>query len=57
MFGAQLPRTYSGNLVAELKKCNIHISQRGSALRFSPHLHVNDQDMSRLLEALGQTAK
>lgn len=57
MFGAQLPGTHPGNLVAELKMSSIHISQRGNALRFSPHLHVNDHDVSRLLEALGERAK
>lgn len=55
MLGAQLPQTQTGNVVAELRKSNIHISQRGSALRFSPHLHVNDHDMSRLLAALAET--
>ncbi len=52
MFGAQLPTTYTGNLVADLKARHIYISQRGNALRFAPHLHVNDHDVSRLLEAL-----
>jgi selenocysteine lyase/cysteine desulfurase len=52
MFGALLPRTYTGNLVTELKTRNIYISQRGNALRFAPHLHVNDHDVNRLLETL-----
>ncbi|MFZ2160671.1 MAG: aminotransferase class V-fold PLP-dependent enzyme [Sideroxyarcus sp.] len=54
MFGAQLPPSYSGNLVAELKARNIYISQRGNALRFAPHLHVNEQDVGRLLGALSE---
>ena len=53
MFGAQLPPSYSGNLVAELKAQNIYISQRGNALRFAPHLHVSEHDMDRLLASLG----
>lgn len=57
MFGAQVPKTQTGNLVADLKKRNIYISQRGNALRFAPHLHVNDQDVQRLLESLDELAK
>jgi selenocysteine lyase/cysteine desulfurase len=52
MFGAQLPKGYSGDLAGELQAMNGHISRRGSALRFSPHLHVNDADIERLLSAL-----
>jgi selenocysteine lyase/cysteine desulfurase len=54
MFGVQLPTTYTGNLVAELKARNIYISQRGNALRFAPHLHVNEYDLERLLDNLGE---
>lgn len=56
MFGAQLPRGYQGNIVAGLKKRDIYISQRGNALRFAPHLHVNAHDVDRLLQALGELA-
>jgi selenocysteine lyase/cysteine desulfurase len=52
MFGAQLPEGYAGDLVGELKARNVHISRRGSALRFSPHLHVNEQDFDRLVSGL-----
>ena len=52
MFGAQLPEGYAGNLVAELRERNIFISQRGNALRFAPHLHINDADVDHLLLAL-----
>jgi len=52
MFGARLPSTFQGNLVAELKQRNIYISQRGNALRFSPYLHVTDHDVARLSDAL-----
>jgi selenocysteine lyase/cysteine desulfurase len=57
MFGAQLPAGHSGNMVAELKAKNIFISQRGSALRFAPHLHVSEPDVSRLLEALQELVR
>lgn len=56
MFGAQLSPTHTAKLVADLRERNIFISQRGNALRFSPHLHVNDQDIQRLIEALGELA-
>jgi selenocysteine lyase/cysteine desulfurase len=52
LFGAQLPETCSGDLVAELKARNIHISQRGNSLRFAPHLHVSELDVERLIEGL-----
>ena len=54
MFGAHLPRSFKGNLVAELKKRNIYVSQRESALRFAPHLWVDDHDVARLLGALDE---
>jgi selenocysteine lyase/cysteine desulfurase len=57
MFGAQLPQLHAGNLVAELRTKGIHVSQRGQALRFSPHLHVNDHDVDRLLEALSGSVR
>jgi selenocysteine lyase/cysteine desulfurase len=52
MFGVELPHDYTGNLVADLKTENIYISQRGNSLRFAPHLHINEHDVVRLLEAL-----
>ncbi|MGB9094473.1 MAG: aminotransferase class V-fold PLP-dependent enzyme [Gallionella sp.] len=52
LFGAQLPENRKGDLVAELKARNIHISQRGNALRVAPHLHVSELDVKRLIEGL-----
>ncbi len=52
MFGAMLPPSFQGNLVAELKSRNIYISQRENSLRFAPHLWVDDEDVARLLDAL-----
>lgn len=57
MFGAQLPSERTGNLVADLKARNIFVSQRGSALRFAPHLHINEHDLHRLLEAVTELAR
>jgi selenocysteine lyase/cysteine desulfurase len=57
MFGAIMPAGYDGNLVAELSKRKIYISQRGNSVRFSPHLHISDNDMNRLLESLDSLFK
>jgi selenocysteine lyase/cysteine desulfurase len=52
MLGAVVPDGFSGDIVNELKKENIFISQRGKSLRFAPHLHINVNDIDRLLTAL-----
>jgi len=52
MFGAIIPDRYKGNLVSELSKKKIFISQRGNSVRFSPHLHISEQDITRLHETL-----
>ena len=52
MFGATIPGRHKGNLVAELSKRKIYISQRGNSVRFSPHLHISEHDVVRLLETL-----
>jgi selenocysteine lyase/cysteine desulfurase len=54
MFGATIPLRYKGNLVSELGKRKIYISQRGDSVRFSPHLHISGLDMDRLLAALDE---
>ncbi|WP_333821297.1 aminotransferase class V-fold PLP-dependent enzyme [Ohtaekwangia sp.] len=57
MFGAVVPPGYTGNLVTELKKKNIFISQRGNAVRFSPHVYNDNNDVQRLLEAIEEIIK
>ncbi len=52
MFGAILPKHQDRNLVSDLLSHGIYISQRGNALRFAPHLHINNNDVARLLETL-----
>jgi selenocysteine lyase/cysteine desulfurase len=54
MFGATIPVRYKGNLVSELGKRKIYISQRGDSVRFSPHLHISGLDMDRLLATLDE---
>jgi len=40
------------DLIGLLRARNIHVSQRGDAIRIAPHLHVTDADVDRLIEAL-----
>lgn len=44
----QLPDKLLGKLAAR----NVYVSVRRSSLRIAPHLHVNDNDIDRLLSAL-----
>jgi selenocysteine lyase/cysteine desulfurase len=57
MFGAIIPERFKGNLVHELSKRKIYISQRGNSVRFSPHLHITDNDVDRLLKTIGELLK
>ena len=57
MFGATIPERFKGNLVAELTRRKIYISQRGDSVRFSPHLHISENDMNRLLETLDKLVR
>ena len=52
MFGARLPAGVSGDLVGQLRERSVYISQRGSALRFAPHLHITEADIDQLFAAL-----
>jgi len=54
LLGAVLPPGQTGDMVSALKKRNVYISQRGNALRFAPHLYINEHDEGRLKEALDQ---
>ena len=47
-----VPEDFVEKLAAE----NIYLSCRGGSLRIAPHLHVNDQDLERLLGVLKNTA-
>jgi selenocysteine lyase/cysteine desulfurase len=40
------------DLIGLLRARNIHVSQRGDAIRIAPHLHVTEADIDRLIEAL-----
>lgn len=53
MFGIRLPQsTTQKELQQELDKNNIHVSVRGSAVRISPNVYNNEQDITALFEVL-----
>ena len=54
LFGAQLPKGRSGDLVSALRAHNVFVSQRGSSIRFAPHLHVTEDDIDQLFGALAK---
>jgi len=54
LFGARLPESFSGNLLAELKERNVFVSQRSNSIRIAPHLYCSANDVDRFEEALEQ---
>jgi selenocysteine lyase/cysteine desulfurase len=52
MFGARVPERITANLVDALRVRRVYVSQRGSSVRFAPHLHVTDADVDQLFAAL-----
>lgn len=59
MFGASpaprlLSRVTLGEVVRRLSVGGVYISQRGSSLRISPHLHVTPRDIDSLLGAIAE---
>jgi selenocysteine lyase/cysteine desulfurase len=57
MFGAIIPGRFNGNLVEELRAKKIYVSQRGDSIRFSPHLHISEDDIWHLMETLERLLK
>lgn len=56
LFGARMPSHISGNLVGSLREKNVFVSQRGSSIRFGPHLHITEEDIEQLFAALACSA-
>lgn len=52
ILGATLPGGIPDTLLPALAERNVFISRRGNSLRFAPHLHIDDNDIDRLSEAL-----
>lgn len=57
ILGARLPTGFTGDVVGELRRRNVHISQRGSSLRLAPHLHITEGDIGQLSAALDSIAR
>jgi selenocysteine lyase/cysteine desulfurase len=56
MLGIEVPRDIARKLADQLAARGVVASVRGSSLRISPHLHVNRDDLDRLLQALDAAA-
>lgn len=54
MLGVRLPREALARASAVLAQANCFAAIRGNSLRISPHLHITDTDVKRLIDALGQ---
>jgi selenocysteine lyase/cysteine desulfurase len=52
MLGLSLPAERREAVAAQLSAANVIVAIRGPSMRVSPHLHVNDADVGRLLAAL-----
>jgi selenocysteine lyase/cysteine desulfurase len=52
MLGIELPRETARAIAAHLKQQGVVASVRGTSLRIAPHLHTNQADVDRLLDAL-----
>lgn len=53
VLGVRMPQNVDAtDVLTELTRRGISTSMRGSSLRLSPHLHVTDQDLDRLAQAL-----
>jgi selenocysteine lyase/cysteine desulfurase len=58
IIGAKVPVGLSAStLVEALRKDLIYVSQRGDAIRFSPHLHVTQMDVDRLIYFVTQRCR
>jgi selenocysteine lyase/cysteine desulfurase len=56
MLGLELPREAAGRFASTLADAGVIASVRSSSLRIAPHLHNSSDDVSRLLDALGEAA-
>ena len=52
LLGASSKRRVSEDFLGKLAEQNIFVSYRGDSLRIAPHLHINEQDLERLLGVL-----
>jgi selenocysteine lyase/cysteine desulfurase len=52
LLGVRLPDAVRSAVVPALAAANCYAAVRGEMLRIAPHLHVDDGDVERLMEAL-----
>ena len=53
LFGVRLPKQVEiTKVLAQFQKQQIYVSQRGEALRISPHLYNNEEDFLKLIQAI-----
>ncbi|WP_133829379.1 aminotransferase class V-fold PLP-dependent enzyme [Actinomycetospora succinea] len=52
VLGLRLPESARGGVLGALAAAGVYASVRGDALRVAPHLHVTDDDIDRLVDAL-----
>jgi selenocysteine lyase/cysteine desulfurase len=57
ILGFNLPEGLSQQISTELASRKIYASVRGHSLRIAPYLHVTEDDLTRLTEALGQVVR
>lgn len=53
MLGVGVSDRARPRLLAELERTNVHVGVRGASVRISPHLHTTEDDIDRLVTALG----
>jgi selenocysteine lyase/cysteine desulfurase len=56
MLGIRLPREAQAHVIAMLAEARCYAAPRGASLRISPHLHVTQEDVDRLLEVLARSS-
>jgi selenocysteine lyase/cysteine desulfurase len=54
LLGVRLPDAIRSDVVPALAAANCYAAVRGEMLRIAPHLHVNDADVERLVDALAK---
>ncbi|MSQ66487.1 MAG: aminotransferase class V-fold PLP-dependent enzyme [Limnohabitans sp.] len=55
--GLRWPGSLPASLTDKLAAAQVHVSIRGSAIRVTPHLYNNENDVARLLNVLQDTAR
>ena len=55
LLGASSERGVSKDFVEKLAAQNVFVSYRGGSLRITPHLHINEQDLEKLLRVLRES--